>query len=58
MATRKMHVTVEVDLYIVADDYVNLQNIIDEMDYNFKSNTDGVQIEDTFLLDYKVTDSE
>jgi hypothetical protein len=57
MATRKMHVTVEVDLYIVAEDTINLQNIIDEMDYSFNSNTDGVEIQDTFLLDYKITDS-
>jgi hypothetical protein len=57
MATRKMHVTVEVDLYIVAEDYINLQNIIDEMDYNFNSNTDGVRIEDTFISDYNLTDS-
>ena len=52
-----MHVTVEVDLYIVAEDYINLQNIIDEMDYNFNSNTDGVRIEDTFISDYNLTDS-
>jgi len=57
MATRKMHVTVEVDLYIVAEDYINLQNIIDEMDYNFESNTEGVEIQDTSILDYNVTDS-
>jgi hypothetical protein len=50
-------VTVEVDLFIIADDYVNLQNIIDEMDYNFNSNTDGVEIQDTFIQDYNLTDS-
>jgi hypothetical protein len=57
MATRKMHVTVEVDLFIVAEDTINLQNIIDEMDYNFNSNTEGVEIQDTFIQDYNLTDS-
>jgi len=57
MAIRKMHVTVEVDLYIVAEDYINLQNIIDEMDYSFNSNTEGVEIQDTFIQDYNLTDS-
>ena len=57
MAQRKIHVTVEVDLYIVADEDVKIQDVIDELDYSFNSNTDGVEIQDTFLLDYKITDN-
>jgi hypothetical protein len=54
---RKVHVKVEVDLYIVAEDNVEIDEVINEMDYGFTSNISGAVIEDSSITDYEITDS-
>jgi hypothetical protein len=54
---RKMHVTVHVDLYITAEDNVEVSDIIGDMEYNFNSQTSGAEIEDSTILTHEVTDS-
>jgi len=57
MAQRKMHVQITVDVFIVADDTIELQQIIDDMDYSFSSNTEGATVEDTSMQTFELTDS-
>ena len=54
---RKVHVKVTVDLYLVADDNVDVQAALDDMDYDFSSNTPGMSIEDMTIEDCEITDS-
>jgi len=54
---KKIHVTVKVDLFIKADDDADLQEVINEMEYNFTDTTGEADIEDTEVLSYEVTDS-
>jgi hypothetical protein len=55
MGIKKIHVTVSVDLYIIADEDVEIQDVIDDLDYSFSSNTQGAKVEDTFILDHEIT---
>jgi ribosomal protein L12E/L44/L45/RPP1/RPP2 len=54
---RKVNVKVTVDLLIRADEGVSIDEVINEMEYNFTSNTEGADIEDTTIEDSEVTDS-
>jgi len=58
MADRKVYVDVKVRLVIRADEGVEIGGMIDEMEYNFISQTDGAEIEDTEIKDYEITDSK
>ena len=53
---RKVHVNIVVKAVIRADEGVSISEVINEMDYSLKSNTDGADIEDTEIRDYEVTD--
>ncbi|MDD1710957.1 MAG: hypothetical protein LUQ37_08645 [Methanoregulaceae archaeon] len=55
---RKVYVTVTTRLIIRADEGVNIESVLENMDYNFTSQTDGADIEDTEITDWKVTDSK
>lgn len=55
---RKIYVTVTTQLIINADDDQNISDVLSEMDYDFTSNTDGADIEDTEILNWEVTDSK
>jgi hypothetical protein len=55
---RKVYVDIFVRLIIQADEGVNISEVIDDMDYEFTSNTDGAEIIDTELDEYEVTDSK
>ena len=55
---RKVYVNVTVQLIICANDGVEICDVIEEMDYNFTSQTTGATIEDTEILDHEVTDSK
>jgi hypothetical protein len=57
MTQRKMHVQVTVDVFIVADDTIELQKIMDDMDYSFSSNTEGATVEDTSMETFELTNS-
>lgn len=52
-----MNVLVKVDLLLRVDDDADIDQILNEMDYTFKSTDPKGDIEDTTILDYEVTDS-
>ena len=54
---RKVHVKLIVDLEIHAEEGVEIGEVIDEMDYNFASQTTGADIADSEIKDYEVADS-
>ena len=56
--SRKVFVEVKVRLVINADEGVDIGNVINEADYNFTSQTEGAEIEDTEILDHEITDSK
>lgn len=56
--SRKVYVTVTSKLIITADDGVDIDDVINEMDYSCTSQTEGAEIVDTEIADYKVTDSK
>jgi len=58
MADRKIYVTVKTSLTIRADEGVSVPEILENMDYNFNSQTDGADIEDSEIQDWVVTDSK
>ena len=58
MADRKMYVTVTTRLIIRADDDVALNEVMENMDYDFTSTNDGADVEDTEILDWELTDSK
>ena len=55
---RKVYVTVTTRLIIRADEGVNIGGVLDDMDYHFKSQTEGAEIEDSDIQDWEVTDSK
>ena len=55
---RKTYVTVTVKLQINADEGVDINEVLSEMDYSFKSTTEGADIEDTCIEDTEITDSK
>ena len=55
---RKIYVTVETSLIIRADEGVEVSDILENMDYNFKSQTGGADVEDAVLERWAVTDSK
>jgi hypothetical protein len=55
---RKVYVEVKVKLIINMDDGVEVQEVVNELDYSFNSQTDGATIEDTEILDHEVKDSK
>lgn len=56
--SRKVYVDVKVKLIINMDEGVEVQQVINEMDYNFASTTDCANIEDMRIDDFQVTDSK
>lgn len=58
MADRKVYVTVTTRLIIRADEGVDIDEVLSDMDYYFKSQTDGADIEDTDIRDWDITDSK
>lgn len=55
---RKVYLTVTTRLIIEVEEGVEVSNVIEEMDYNFTSQTDNAVIVDTEILDFEVTDSK
>lgn len=55
---RKVTVEVKVKLTINMDEGIEVSEVINELDYDFVSSTDGADIEDTEILDHEVTDSK
>jgi len=55
---RKVYIEVKTRLIINADDGITMSDVIEEMDYNFNSQTDGADIVDTEIVDFEVQDSK
>ena len=55
---RKVYVTVKTRLIIEMDESVEVSDVIQEMDYNFTSSTEGADIQDSEITDFEVTDSK
>ena len=58
MADRKVYVNVTARLNIRVDEGVDINEVLDEMDYDFTSQTNGADIEDTEITDWDITDSK
>jgi len=56
--SRKVYVNVTTRLIINADDGVDIDEVIQEMDYHFDSQVDGADIEDTEIVEHEITDSK
>ncbi len=54
---RTVHVKVIVDLTIKADDDVEIQEVVNELEYSFVDQTSRAEVEDSQILDFEVTDS-
>jgi hypothetical protein len=55
---RKVYVTVTTRLIIEMEEGIEVNEVIQEMDYNFTSKTDNAEIVDTEITDHEVTDSK
>jgi len=55
---RKVYVNVTVRLIIRADEGVEINDVLENMEYNFISQTEGADIEDTEVQDWEITDSK
>lgn len=54
---RKVTVTLTVKMIMDVDEGVEVQHIIDELDYNFTDTTTQATIEDTQIVDSEIDDS-
>jgi hypothetical protein len=55
---RKVYVNVTVRLIIRADEGIDINNVLEDMEYDFTSQTEGADIEDTEVQDWEITDSK
>ena len=56
--SRKVYINVVTRLIINADDGVEIDEVMENMDYDFTSNSDGADVEDTEIRDWNITDSK
>lgn len=56
--SRKITVEVRVKLVIRADEGVEVDELMSEMDYNFTDQTGKATVEDTEILEHEITDSK
>lgn len=56
--SRKVYVEVKVKLIINMNEGIEVDEVINEMDYNFNSNTLGADMYDYSIEDYEVVDSK
>lgn len=55
---RKAYVEVKTRLILNMDEGVEVSEVLENMDYDFTSTTDGADVEDTEIRDWEVTDSK
>ena len=55
---RKVYVNVTVRLIIRADEGVEINNVLEDMEYDFTSQTEGADIEDTEVQNWEIIDSK
>lgn len=55
---RKVYVTTKVRLIIQADEDQNINEVLENMNYEFTSQSDGANIIDTEIQNWQITDSK
>lgn len=55
---RKVYVNVTTRLIIEVEEGVEIDDVIQDMDYNFTSKTDNAEIVDTEIREHEVTDAK
>jgi hypothetical protein len=55
---RKVYVELKMKLVVRVDEGVEVSEVIDELEYDFKDTTTKATVEDMVILDYEVTDSK
>jgi len=56
MTITKVHLTVNVHLYMDVEDGINLNDVVNELDYNFADTTDMARIVDTHISDFNIVE--
>jgi len=56
--SRKVYVRVITRLIIDMDEGIEVDEVLENMDYDFTSSTDGAEIVDTEIMEWEVTDSK
>lgn len=56
--SHKVYVTVTTRLILDMDEGIEVADVISEMDYTFKSQTEGADVLDTEIKGFEVTDSK
>lgn len=55
---RKVFVNLTVKVVIDAEEGIDINEVLSDMDYNFTSNTDNAEIVDTEIIEQIITDSK
>ena len=55
---RKVFVEVKVKLVLDMEEGISVTETLENVDYNFTSQTDGVDVVDTEIMDWEVKDSK
>ena len=58
MADRKVYVDVSVRLIVRVDSDADVNECLNEMEYDFNDTTGKMNIEDTEIIDFDITDSK
>ena len=56
MTITKVHLTVTVHLYMNVEDGINLNDVVNELDYSFADTTDMARIVDTHISDFNIVE--
>jgi len=56
MTITKVHLTVTVHMYMDVEDGINLNDVVNELDYNFADTTDMARIVDTHISDFNIVE--
>jgi hypothetical protein len=55
---RKVYLNVMFQVIVLAEEGVDISEVMNELDYNFSSNTANSDIYDSAMIDFEVTDSK
>jgi len=55
---RKVYVNVTTKIIVEADEGVDIEEVMSELDYNFEDTTGKANVIDTEITDYDITDSK
>ena len=53
---RKIYGELLIKIVVACDNGIEITDVLSDMDYNFISQTDGADIQDTEILDFNITD--